>query len=82
MFAALQIPESVLGKVVPKHVLTLQEVEFALGGSQRVKHLRQIGALVGKRDGTSVVFQSSHVAQVSAEFFAGKYDAQLEGLRR
>jgi hypothetical protein len=78
----LTIPEKFLERQVPKHLLNLEEVEFALGGEKRVKDLRAIKALVGKRDGQSLVFSAGHVAEVSARYMKGEYDQLLEGLRK
>lgn len=78
MYAGFQIPEKVLGQMVPKHLMTLDDVIWSFGNrEQLVKDLRDIKALKGKRDGQRLVFLSSEVAVVAKEYFEGKYDTQL-----
>lgn len=78
----LSIPRKMLERQVPKYLLNLEEVEFALGGEKRVKDLREIRVLQCKRDGQSLVFSVGHVADVSAKYMAGEYDELLKGVRR
>lgn len=66
-----------LERQIPKYVLTLEEVNFALGSEQLVKDLRSIRALQGKKRGQRLEFPTAEVAKVSAEYFAGKYDEQI-----
>lgn len=78
MYAGFQIPEKVMGQMVPKHLMTLEDVVWSFGNrEQLVKGLREIGALKGKKDGQRLVFLSSDVAVVAKEYFDGKYDEQL-----
>lgn len=81
MHVAIQIPENSLCRMVPKHILSKDEVVFALGGSvQRVRQLRAIGVLKGKRDGSILAFSAAHVAEVAERYLQGEYDAELEKL--
>lgn len=78
MIAGLMVDGSDI-RQLPKHALTLKEVEFALGGEAMVKDLRRIGALVpAVRRKQTVLFDAAAVAQVWADLRAGDYDDQLE----
>lgn len=63
--------------MVPKYGMTLDEVNFSIGSVKVVGQLRAIGALRGKKSGQTLLFPSAHVAEVAAEYFAGKYDEQI-----
>lgn len=78
----ISIPTKALEKQVPKFLLNLEEVQFAMGGEKRVKDLRAIKALKGKRDGQSLVFSAGHVAEISAKYMAGDFDELLRGVKR
>lgn len=68
---------------VPKHALTLEETDFALGSNQLVRDLREIGALVStKRIGRTLLFDAGDVAQVWADYRAGKFDEALGKLKK
>jgi len=80
MFAAVQIPDSALSKMVPKHLLTLDEVYFSMAGKALVEKLRDIKKLKGKRDGQKLFFCAAHVAEVKARWLNGEYDEELQKL--
>lgn len=80
MYAAIQIPDKVLGRMVPKNGLTLEDVIFSIGSEKVVRQLRDIEALVGKRDGKTLLFDAAEVAVVWREWFEGKYDQQIKRL--
>jgi hypothetical protein len=68
---------------IAKFGYTLEEVEYAFGSEQVVEDLRKIGALVpAKRVGRSLLYDAGHLAQVWAEYCAGRYDGKLEELGR
>ena len=67
---------------VPKHALTLDEVNFALGAESLVKQLRDVGALVpARREGRTLLFDAGDVARCWAEYKAGKFDRLIAALR-
>lgn len=82
MMAAVKVSPKDLERQVPKVAMSLEEVYWSFGGAKDlVESLREIGALCGKRAGRRLLFTSADVATVCAEFFAGKYDDQLERVR-
>jgi len=81
MGSFIQLPADMASRQIQKHALTLEEVEFSLGKKSLVKELREIGALEGKQEGRTILFQAPVVARVAAEYFAGDYDNQLARLR-
>ena len=77
------ITDKQLERQVPKVALSLEEVYWSYGQSKDlVENLREIGALKGKRNGRRVLFGATEVAVVWAEYLAGKYDSQLERLKK
>lgn len=80
MFAGVKIPKGASTRMVPKHALTLEDLYFSLGSEKIVKQLRAVGALRGKVDGQTLLFDAAEVAKVWREYYNGVYDAQIKAL--
>jgi hypothetical protein len=79
----IALSEKQIERQVPKVALSLEEVYWSFGQSKSlVEALREIGALRGKRHGARVLFGSVDVHRVWAEYLEGKYDGQLDRVRK
>lgn len=68
-------------RVVPKHLLNLKEIEFAVGSPALARSLRAIGALkIAGQFGKTLLYDPPHVAEVVERWKAGQYAEQLARL--
>jgi len=77
MSAGIQIPDSLLARRIPKLGMTKDEVFFSFGSHKLARDLIALGKLVGKKAGSTTLFDANHVELIWKQWRDGDFDHLL-----